>query len=207
MSSYVQTPGISYGFSLLSDYDLYLFNEGAHARLYEKLGAHQVTHNGARGVHFAVWAPDAWAVFVMGDFNGWNKHSHPLRVRGSSGIWEGFVPGMSEGTSYKFHVESRYHGFKVDKADPYAFFNEVPPRTASIVRDIDYQRRDEQWMQIRHERDSLHGPISIYEMHIGSWMRVPEQDNRPLGYRELAPKLAEYVKRLGFTHVEFLPVM
>ena len=207
MSSLVHTPVVQHDFSLLSDYDLHLFNEGAHNRLYEKMGAHVATHNGSRGVTFAVWAPDAWAVFVMGDFNGWNKHSHALRARGSSGIWEGFIPGIAEGASYKYHVESRYHGFKVDKTDPFAFFNEVPPRTASIVREIDYQWGDQQWMQVRQDRNSLRGPMSIYEMHIGSWMRVPEQDNRPLGYRELAPKLAEYVKRLGFTHVEFLPVM
>ena len=207
MSSIVHTPGVTHDFTLLSDYDVYLFNEGAHNRLYEKLGSHLATHNGTRGVHFAVWAPDAWAVFVMGDFNGWNKHSHPLRVRGASGIWEGFIAGLNEGAQYKYHIESRYHGYKVDKTDPFAVFNEVPPRTASIVRDIDYQWGDQQWMDIRRERNSLQGPISIYEMHIGSWMRVPEQDNRALGYRELAPRLAEYVKRLGFTHVEFMPIM
>ena len=207
MSSYVHTPGVTYDFSLLSDYDLYLFNEGAHGRLYEKMGAHQVTHNGASGVQFAVWAPDAWAVFVMGDFNGWNKHSHALRARGSSGIWEGFVPGLKEGTSYKYHVESRYHGYKVDKADPFAFYDEVPPRTASIVRSTWYEWGDQQWMQVRRERNSLRAPMSIYEVHIGSWMRKPEENNRPLSYRELAPRLADYVKRLGFTHVEFLPIM
>ncbi len=207
MSSLVHSPVVQHDFSLLTDYDVHLFNEGAHNRLYEKMGAHVVSHNGARGVNFAVWAPDAWAVFVMGDFNGWNKHSHPLRTRGSSGIWEGFLPGLGEGVSYKYHIESRYNGYKVDKADPYAFFNEVPPRTASIVRDIDYRWGDEPWMRTRQDRNSLRGPMSIYEMHIGSWMRVPDQDNRPLGYRELAPRLAEYVMRLGFTHVEFLPVM
>ena len=207
MSSLVHTSAVIHDFSLLSEYDFHLFNEGAHNRLYEKMGAHLATHKGARGVNFAVWAPDAWAVFVMGAFNGWNKHSHPLRARGSSGIWEGFIPGLDEGTAYKFHVESRYHGFKVDKSDPFAFFNEVPPRTASIVREIEYKWGDQQWMQLRDVRNSLRGPISIYEMHIGSWMRVAEQDNRSLGYRELAPKLAEYVQRLGFTHVEFMPVM
>jgi 1,4-alpha-glucan branching enzyme len=207
MSSLVHTAVVKHDFSLLTDYDLHLFNEGAHNRLYERMGAHLAAHNGTRGVNFAVWAPDAWAVFVMGDFNGWNKHSHPLRSHGSSGIWEGFIPGLSEGMSYKYHIESRYHGYKVDKGDPFAFFNEVAPRTASIVREIEYQWGDQHWMQHRQQRNSLQGPISIYEMHIGSWMRVPEQDNRPLGYRELAPKLSDYVKRLGFTHVEFLPVM
>ncbi|MGH9643588.1 MAG: 1,4-alpha-glucan branching protein GlgB [Terriglobales bacterium] len=192
---------------MLSDYDLYLFNEGAHGRLYEKMGAHQVKHGGVEGVHFAVWAPDAWAVFVMGEFNGWNKHSLPLRVRGSSGVWEGFVPGLREGTSYKYHVESRYHGFKVDKADPFAFFDEVPPKTASIVRSTWYEWGDQQWMQIRRERNSLRAPMSIYEVHIGSWMRNPDENNRPLSYRELAPRLADYVNRLGFTHIEFLPIM
>ena len=203
----VDTPNVTHDFSLLSDYDLHLFNEGAHNHLYEKLGAHVVTHKGTRGVNFAVWAPDAWAVFVMGDFNGWNKWSHPLRVRGMSGIWEGFLPGLAEGAAYKYHVESRYHGYKVDKTDPFAFYNEVAPRTASIVAEDDYQWGDQQWMQIREGRNSRQSPISIYEMHLGSWMRVPEEDNRPLTYRELAPKLAAYLKRLGFTHVEFLPVM
>jgi 1,4-alpha-glucan branching enzyme len=207
MSSSVYSPGVSYDFSLLSDYDVYLFNEGAHGRLYEKMGAHQVTHNGTEGVHFAVWAPDAWAIFVMGDFNGWNKHSHALRVRGSSGIWEGFVPGLKEGASYKFHVESRYHGFKVDKADPFAFYSEVSPKTASIVRSTWYEWGDQQWMQVRRERNALRAPMSIYECHIGSWMRKPEENNRPLSYRELAPRLGDYLKRLGFTHVEFLPIM
>ena len=203
----VDTPKVTHEFSLLTEFDLHLFNEGAHNRLYEKLGAHLVKRQGAAGVNFAVWAPDAWAVFVMGDFNGWNKWSHPLRPRGHSGIWEGFVPGLGEGVAYKYHVESRYHGFKVDKSDPFALYNEVPPKTASIVADTEYQWGDQQWMQIRQGRNSLHAPISIYEMHLGSWMRVPEEGFRSLTYRELAPKLADYVKRLGFTHVEFMPVM
>ena len=207
MSSHVHTADVKYDFSLLSDYDLYLFNEGAHGRLYEKMGAHQVTHGGVEGVQFAVWAPDAWAVFVMGEFNGWNKHSHPLRARGSSGVWEGFVPELREGAPYKYHVESRYHGYKADKGDPFAFFDEVPPKTASVVRSTWYEWGDQQWMQSRRERNSLRAPMSIYEVHIGSWMRKPEENNRPLSYRELAPRLGDYVKRLGFTHIEFLPVM
>jgi 1,4-alpha-glucan branching enzyme len=203
----VQITAVTYDFSLLSDYDLHLFNEGAHNRLYEKLGAHPAEWKGKRGVYFAVWAPDAEEVNVFGEFNGWNKYTHHLRPRGHSGIWEGFVPGLTEGIHYKYYVVSRYNGYRVDKADPFAFFDEVPPRTASIVRDLEYQWGDQQWMQIRHTRNSLQAPISVYEVHVGSWMRVPEEGNRSLSYRELAPKLADYIKRTGFTHVEFMPIM
>jgi len=202
-----QSPVVTHDFTLLSDYDLHLFNEGAHNRLYEKLGAHLATWEGTRGAYFAVWAPDAEAVNVFGEFNGWNKHTHLLRPRGSSGIWEGFIPGLGEGTLYKYHVASRYHGYRADKADPFAFCSEVPPRTASIVHDLRYPWGDQQWMQDRGSRNSLRAPISIYEVHLGSWMRVPEEHNRPLSYRELAIKLADYVKQTGFTHVEFMPVM
>ena len=193
--------------SLLTDDDLYLFNEGSHYRLYEKLGAHRVSRDGEDGTCFAVWAPDAARVFVMGDFNGWHKTSHALRPRGSSGIWEGFVPGVARGMNYKFHIESRHRGYRVDKADPFALYAEVPPRTASVVWDLDYAWGDQEWMQTRHKNNFLHSPLSIYEMHLGSWRRVPEEGNRPLRYRELAPQLADYVERMGFTHVEFLPVM
>ena len=203
----VQISPVTYDFSLLSDYDLHLFNEGAHNRLYEKMGAHPAEWKGKAGVYFAVWAPDAEEVNVLGEFNGWNKYSHHLRSRGHSGIWEGFIPGLTDGTPYKYHIVSRYHGYRVDKADPFAFFAEPPPRTASIVRDLDYQWGDQLWMQIRHTRNSLQAPMSVYEVHIGSWMRVPEENNRSMSYRELAPKLADYVKRAGFTHVQFMPVM
>jgi 1,4-alpha-glucan branching enzyme len=191
--------------SRLGDDDLYLFNEGTHDKLYEKLGAHVIPDGS--GTHFAVWAPNAERVAVIGDFNGWNAASHPLHPRGQSGIWEGFVPGVALGTVYKYHIASRYQGYQVDKADPFGFLHEVPPRTGSVVWDLAYAWGDAEWMRTRAARNSLAAPISIYEMHIGSWMRVPEEGSRPLTYRELAPRLAEYVKRLGFTHVEFLPVM
>jgi 1,4-alpha-glucan branching enzyme len=193
--------------TLLTDSDLYLFNEGNHFYLYEKLGAHVVTRGGARGTYFAVWAPDAEIVYVMGDFNGWNKTSHALRSRAVSGIWEGFIPGVEKGAKYKFHVCSRYQSYKADKGDPFAFYGETPPLTASIVWDLDYRWNDEAWMRERGRQNNLRAPMSIYEVQIGSWMRVPQEENRSLSYREIAPRLAEYVARLGFTHVEFLPVM
>jgi 1,4-alpha-glucan branching enzyme len=201
------TYNVLYDVTLLTDNDLYLFNEGNHFRLYEKFGAHVVTRGGTWGTYFAVWAPDAEIVYVMGDFNGWNKTSHALRSRAVSGIWEGFIPGVEKGAKYKFHVCSRYQGYKADKGDPFAFYGETPPLTASIVWDLDYRWNDEAWMRERGRQNNLRAPMSIYEVHIGSWMRVPQEDNRPLSYREIAPRLAEYVTRLGFTHVEFLPVM
>ena len=193
--------------SLLTEDDLYLFNEGSHLRLYEKLGSHLVARDGVKGVVFAVWAPDAQKVTVMGDFNGWNKTSHPLAPRGQSGIWEGFVPGVEKGAVYKYHVTSRYRGYQVDKADPFALRHEVPPRTGSVVWDSVYEWGDAEWMDRRARANAADAPISIYEMHLGSWRRVPEEGNRPLTYRELAPQLAEYLLQTGFTHVEFLPVM
>ncbi|MFB3917491.1 MAG: 1,4-alpha-glucan branching protein GlgB [Terriglobales bacterium] len=196
-----------YDFSLLTDFDLHLFNEGSHNRLYEKLGAHPIEIEGRTGAFFAVWAPDANAVSVIGDFNQWKTELHPLRPRGSSGIWEGVIPGVDPGTIYKYHVSSRYQGYRMDKADPVAFWSEKPPRTASIVWDLSYQWGDDDWMQLRQRHNAFSSPMSIYEVHLGSWMRMPEEDNRWLTYRELAPKLAEYLNRMGFTHVEFMPVM
>ena len=200
-------PAVRSDVSLLTEDDLHLFNEGSHYRLYHKLGAHPLTATGIAGTYFAVWAPDALNVSVMGDFNHWSKSAHSLHPRGSSGIWEGFIPGVQTGAAYKYHIVSRYHGYQVDKADPVAFFNEVPPRTASIVHTLDYQWGDQDWMRRRHQHNSLNSPIAIYEVHLGSWMRAPEEGNRWLSYRELAPRLADYVRRMGFTHVEFLPVM
>ncbi len=196
-----------YDVTLLADDDLYLFNEGSHLRLYDKLGAHLLTVDRKAGTYFAVWAPNAEQVFVMGDFNGWNKSSHPLGQRGQSGIWEGFVPGVKSPAIYKYRVVSRHRGYRVDKADPLAFHSETPPKTASIVWDLDYEWGDKDWLESRRARNALDSPIAIYEVHLGSWMRVSEDGDRSLSYRELAPRLAEYVKRLGFTHVEFLPVM
>jgi 1,4-alpha-glucan branching enzyme len=192
--------------SLLSDHDLYLFNEGSHVKLYERLGSHPMNMHGTDGTNFAVWAPNAQSVSVMGSFNGWNNGSNYLSPRGTSGIWEGFVPSVRQGESYKYHVVSRYHGYNVDKADPFAFHAETPPKTASIVWNLDYDWHDQEWMASRASRNSLNAPISIYECHLGSWRRVPEQDNRSLSYREIAPQLAEYMERMGFTHIEFLPL-
>ena len=193
--------------TLLTQDDLYLFNEGSHFRLYEKLGAHPMTVAGEEGTYFAVWAPDAKQVFVVGDFNGWDKGGHPLQARGHSGIWEGFVPGVGKGTLYKYHIVSKYKRYRVDKADPFAFYSEVPPKTASVAWDLDYSWGDQDWMAGRGIHNALGAPIAIYEVHLGSWMRVREEGGRSLTYREMACKLADYVKRMGFTHVEFLPVM
>jgi 1,4-alpha-glucan branching enzyme len=198
---------MSFDVSLLTQDDLYLFNEGTHARLHSKLGAHPLTADGTAGTYFAVWAPNAVQVSVMGEFNNWDKSSHGLRPKGQSGIWEGFIPGVSQGTIYKYHVISRYQGYQADKSDPLAFYSEVSPRTASIVWDLAYGWGDHDWMATRQNRNSLSAPMAIYEVHLGSWMRVPEEGQRHLTYRELAPKLADHVTRLGFTHVEFLPVM
>ena len=193
--------------SLLTDDDLYLFNEGNHYRLYRKLGAHVLQGPEAPGTYFAVWAPDAAQVWVTGDFNGWDKGQHPLSQRAQSGIWEGFIPGLGPGSLYKYHVASKYRAYRVDKADPFAFWFEGPPRTASIVWDLDYAWEDGDWMARRHRANALDSPQSVYEVHLGSWRRVPEEGDRFLTYRELAPLLAEHVQRLGFTHVEFMPVM
>jgi 1,4-alpha-glucan branching enzyme len=198
---------LRYDVSLMTADDAYLFNEGSHFRLFDKLGAHLLHAGGEPGTLFSVWAPAAEQVYVMGDWNGWAAHGYPLRPRGSSGIWEGFLPGLGQGAAYKYHVVSRYGDYRVDKADPFAFYNETPPRTASVVWDLDYSWNDHEWMAGRRARNSLTAPISIYEMHVGSWRRVPEEGNRPLTYRELAAPLAEYLKRMAYTHVEFLPIM
>lgn len=198
---------VRYDLSLLTEDDLYLFNEGNHYHLHLKLGAHLFDEEGAQGVYFAVWAPNAGRVFVVGDFNGWSRTSHPLKPRGQSGIWEGFIDGVSKGSVYKYYIQSRHNGYHVEKADPFAIYNEVSPRTGSVVWDLDYMWMDQEWMQTRQSRNSLEAPLAIYEVHLGSWRRIPEEDNRSLTYREIAPKLAEYVQRMGFTHVELMPVM
>jgi len=192
---------------LLSDQDVYLFNEGRQYRAYSSLGAHLTKVGGVPGVSFSVWAPNARGVSVVGSFNGWNPSSNPLHPHASSGIWEGFIPGVAKGATYKFHIVSRERGYVVDKMDPFGVYHEVAPRTASIVWDLDYQWADRDWMQNRASKSGLQDAISIYEVHLGSWMRVPEEDNRSLTYREIAPRLADHVERLGFTHVELLPVM
>jgi 1,4-alpha-glucan branching enzyme len=193
--------------NFISDDDVFLFNEGTHRRLYEKLGAHGAVADGRAGVHFAVWAPNAEAVFVSGNFNDWSKESHLLSPQGSSGIWTGFIPDIEKGSLYKYFVRSRLQGYHADKADPFSLFNEIPPKTASIVWDLEYSWNDGGWMAERRNRNDLTRPISIYEMHIGSWRRVPEEGNRSLSYRELAPLLVDYLRATEFTHVEFLPLM
>ncbi|RJQ38576.1 MAG: 1,4-alpha-glucan branching protein GlgB [Dehalococcoidia bacterium] len=191
----------------LSGDDLYLFNEGSHYRLYQKLGAHTMVKTGRPGTVFAVWAPDAAKVSVVGSFNGWNRDANHLNPNGQSGIWAGFVPGAKKGDIYKYHIISRYRGYQVEKADPMAISCEIPPKTASVIWDTDYQWGDKGWLNRRGARQRLDAPMTIYEVHLGSWRRVPEEGNRSLGYREMAVPLAEHVRELGFTHVEFLPVM
>ena len=193
--------------SVLTPHDLFLFNEGTHFRLYDKLGAHPIRTQDVDGTYFAVWAPNAERVSVMGSFNDWSKDSHHLRPRESSGIWEGFVPGVGKGALYKYHIRSHVGGYQVDKTDPFAVFNEIPPKTASIVWDTHFDWHDGEWMQGRHHRNALNAPLSIYEMHVGSWRRIGEEGNRSLSYHELAFQLPQYLQQMGFTHVEFLPVM
>ncbi len=201
-------PASQPGESLLSQDDLYLFNEGSHFRLWEKLGAHPQSRAGEDGAHFAVWAPDAEKVTVIGDFNGWDRDAHPLYPQGSSGVWQGFVPGALKGQLYKYHIRSRFKGYRADKADPFALATETPPAMSSRVWDLDYEWGDGDWMAQRAGRNALSAPISIYEVHLGSWMRAPADGGSvPLTYRDLAPRLAEYCARMGFSHVEFLPVM
>ena len=192
--------------TLLSEDDLYLFNEGSHFCLYEKLGSHLLTQNNVSGTYFAVWAPNAARVSVKGEFNGWNRDSHPLTARGHSGIWEGFIPGVTKGNIYKYHIVSLHNGYEVEKADPVALAYEVSPKTASVVWDSEYTWNDQEWMTKRYTRHTLNAPITTYEMHLGSWMRVPEDGNRSLSYQEMAPKLTQYMQQMGYTHVEFLPI-
>ena len=193
--------------SPLTQQDLYLFNEGTNYRVYEKLGAHPMTLGGEKGTFFAVWAPNAKKVCLIGDFNGWNRTKTPMHCKGDSGIWEVFVPGVGPGALYKYHITSHHNGVKLEKADPFGARFETPPKSASVVWDLGYEWKDSAWMQSRRARHALDAPMSIYEVHLGSWRRVPEEENRWLNYRELGPRLAEYCRKLGFTHVELLPVM
>lgn len=198
---------VKYDVSRFTDHDIYLLKEGSHHALYEKLGSHIVTIDGEKGVCFAVWAPGAEEVSVIGDFNGWGRESHLLKVRNDeSGVWEGFIPGIKKGDIYKYHVFSRYNKYRVDKGDPFVFYWELPPKTASIVWDLNYEWNDNEWMVNRHKYNSLNAPFSVYEIHLGSWRRVPEEEDRFLTYREIAHHLADYVKEMGFTHVELLPI-
>jgi 1,4-alpha-glucan branching enzyme len=191
--------------SLLTDYDVYLFNEGTHYDLHDKLGAHIVESQGEKGVYFAVWAPDAEEVSVIGDFNAWRPSVNRLRPHASSGIWQGFIPGLAQGELYKYQVSSRYNGYSVAKADPYAAYCEVPPRTGSVVWDLDYAWGDSAWMAARGRHNALDAPISVYELHLGSWLARHESGDF-FTYREIAPRLVEHVKTIGFTHVELMPI-
>ncbi|KOP36034.1 1,4-alpha-glucan branching protein GlgB [Flavobacterium sp. WLB] len=192
--------------SLFTDFDIDLFKAGKHFKLYEKLGAHLIEVNGVKGVYFAVWAPTAHSVSVVGDFNYWNQGEHLLNVRwDSSGIWEGFIPDISKGALYKYKIQSNIEGIVTEKADPFALYCEKPPHTASVVWDLDYKWKDENWMQNRKDNNALDKPYSVYEVHLGSWKRA--EHNRFLSYLELADDLVKYVKETGFTHVEFMPIM
>lgn len=191
----------------ITDFDIHLIREGNHFNLYDKLGAHIIERDGVCGVLFAVWAPNAVKVSVIGDFNGWQKDSHTLHYRfDGSGIWEGFIPGLGHGVVYKYAIETR-QGWQLEKADPVGFHSEIPPKSASIVWDIQYQWKDQNWMEHRHERNALDKPISVYEVHLGSWMKSLENGGRSLTYIEMADKLVEYVKNMHYTHVELMPVM
>jgi len=193
---------------LMTEYDVYLFREGKHSKLYEKLGSHVMVVDGKTGVHFGVWAPNAKKVSVVGDFNNWKPGSHPLLPHtDGSGLWEGFIPNLPSGSLYKYHVASRYNGYSAEKGDPFAFMWEVPPRTASVVYNLKYSWSDDVWSAQRNRRNSLESPLTIYECHLASWRRIANEDNRSLSYVELSSQLPEYLAKLGFTHVEFLPVM
>lgn len=192
---------------LMTGDDKFLFNEGTHQRLYEKLGSRVCAKDGQTGVHFAVWAPEADLVMVIGDFNGWNRSSHPLFPNAESGIWEGFIPGVTDKCIYKYFIRNRHSGVTCEKADPFANHCETPPKTGSIVWMSKFKWNDDDWMQGRGPKQSLNAPISIYELHLGSWRRKVEDGDRSLTYRELAEQLPDYIDEMGFTHVEFLPVM
>ena len=209
MDTQNQKPEKKRGTSLLTDFDIFLFRQGSHFRLYEKFGAHcAVNEEGTGGIHFAVWAPNASTVSVAGDFNGWNPATHKLQVRpDGSGIWEGFIPELKQGTLYKFHVVSNTTKYKANRGDPFAFYWEKPPLTSPIVWDLSYEWHDAAWMKERKKRNALSSPLSIYEMHLGSWRRKGNGKDEWLSYREIAPLLADYIRELKFTHVEFLPVM
>ena len=192
--------------SLLTDFDLYLFNEGTHVRVYEKLGAHVTSVEGRPGVIFAVWAPNADAVSVIGDFNHWDPEANPLQPRQSSGIWEGFIPDLGQGSLYKYSIKPRFSAHRIEKADPFGFAAELRPRTASMVWDLSkYEWRDHEWISRRGQAQAFEAPISIYEVHLGSWKRVPET-NGFLTYRDLARQIADYCQMMGYTHVELLPI-
>ena len=191
--------------SFLTDFDINLFRSGKHFKLYEKLGSHVTEVDGQWGTLFAVWAPDAEMVSVIGNFNDWQKETHLLHPRwDSSGIWEGFIPSVGKGELYKYCIKTKTGQF-LEKGDPFAFFWEIPPSTSSITWELDYEWKDEEWLKKRRKKAGKPQPYSVYEVHIGSWKKKAEAES--LSYREMAKEMVEYVQQMGFTHVEFLPVM
>ncbi|MCW2962022.1 MAG: 1,4-alpha-glucan branching enzyme [Thermoleophilia bacterium] len=210
MSVAAPTTRVRHDVCLLTAEDIHLFAEGTHNQLHRRLGSHPHEVDGVAGTWFAVWAPNAASVSVVGDFNGWNPEDAPLATAGvteGSGIWHGWIPGIGSGEHYKYQIVSTVDGYQVQKADPFARLAEIPPHTASVVWDGSYAWEDDAWMTERGAHNSLDAPMSVYELHVGSWMRVPEDGSRSLSWRELAPKLIEYIERTGFTHVQFMPVM
>ncbi|MBV9760319.1 MAG: 1,4-alpha-glucan branching protein GlgB [Acidobacteriaceae bacterium] len=190
--------------ALISDFDLHLHSEGTNYEGYNSFGAHPAMVEGVPGTRFAVWAPNALVVSVIGDFNDWDRRRSPMRLR-TGGVWEIFLPGVGAGQSYKYFVQSRFHGFREEKADPYGFFMEVPPKSASVVADLDrYEWHDQEWMERRADAKPLESPIAFYELHLGSWQK--DEQGNSLSYRELATKLVDYVKRMGYTHIELMPI-
>ncbi len=202
------TNSIRYDVTRFTELDIYLFREGNHTKLYDKMGSHLMESEGKSGVYFAVWAPNAERVSVRGDFNSYDINAHPLKLRGDeSGIWEGFIEGVEQGLTYKYHIVSKFHNIVHDKSDPFGFFSEKPSKSASRVWSIEgYGWQDNGWMKERHKHNAHDAPVSVYEMHLGSWMRKVEEENRYLSYRELAVELVDYLKRMNYTHVEFMPL-
>lgn len=199
---------MSYEVSRLSEMDIYLFKQGTHTKLYDKLGSHSMEFEKQSGVYFALWAPNAAFVSVRGDFNDYSTDAHPLKLRGDeSGIWEGFIAGVEQGLTYKYHIVSKFHNIVHDKSDPFGFYAELPPKSASRVWNIEnYGWEDKGWMGIRHQHNAHDAPISVYEVHLGSWRRHVEEGERYLTYRELAVELVDYLKSMNYTHVEFMPL-
>jgi len=199
---------IHHNVSRLSELDIYLFKQGSHTKLYEKLGSHMMIHKEKEGVYFAVWAPNAHSVSVRGDFNDYATDTHPLQLReDDSGIWEGFIEGVERGLTYKYHIISKFHDIVHDKSDPFAFYSEKPSRSASRVWNLEgYDWQDKGWMDERAKHNAHDAPVSVYEMHLGSWMRKVEEENRYLTYTELAVELLAYLRKMNYTHVEFMPL-
>ena len=199
---------IYYDLSRFSELDIYLFKEGNHTKLYDKMGSHKMRHNGVDGVYFALWAPEAKDVLVIGDFNNYDITSHPLQLRGDgSGVWEGFIEGVDSGLTYKYHIISKHHDIVHQKSDPYGFYAEEPPKSASRIWNLDsYEWQDDNWLEKRAKFNAHNAPISIYEIHIGSWRLKSLEDNRFLTYREMADELVPYLVEMNYTHVEFMPL-